>query len=359
MTAAYESIGTVVSSGANSVTPGFIDMSGTAIPSGSGDGFMAVIFWGNAADAPLLYDSAVWDFVGDGEGGGGTWGVGTGLRHASVYWTVEDLTGTTQTFTNGGLINDTANLMHGYILRFTQTLGYFVFPSAAEFADNISGSAFSATATTNPGGTTGDDAILALVTPTSTVNPAGLNISTWSGTTMGTNTLISTSPFTTGNDSRVAIRHRSITAGTAVAAPVVTSTTDFTGGGLVIRVRDTATPPAVPPIAVAGGDAPAEPWVLIPLDGSGSGYSSGATFLWSNVTVGGTGTVTITSPTSLVTTARVSPTVWADEDYTFRLTVTDPGGSDSDDLVKTVLRSSEFVNVNGVDKPLRPEVDIG
>jgi PKD repeat protein len=64
--------------------------------------------------------------------------------------------------------------------------------------------------------------------------------------------------------------------------------------------------------------------------------------------------VVIANDTALVTTAHVDPTVWADEDYEFELTITDDGGTDSVTITKTVLRSAWVSNKgSNVDRPCR------
>lgn len=349
MTVTYESVGTVASAGGTSLAPGSAVFSGTGIPSGSGDGFLAVIFWGNADDLPVQYDAGIWDFVGDAEGGAGAWLADSGIRHVSAYWASGDITGTTQTFVNGGA-NDTGNLILGYIIRCTKTLPYWAPPQTAEASDNISGSAFSATFNTDPGAAVGDLAVTGIVANTDAVNPAGLTL-TWPGTT-GTATLVVTTPSAAGNDSRVVVRRRTIDTGPSSGVPGITSTTDFVGAALLIRLRDTNTPPIDAPVAVTGGDATVDPWVEFPLNGAASEYTGTPAVEWEHIS-GGTGTVVIANPAALVTTAHVDPTTWADEDYVFRLTISDAGGTDTADVTKTVLRSSVTVSVGGVDRPAR------
>jgi hypothetical protein len=360
MTVAYESVGVVASDAGTALAPGTISFSGTGIPSGSGAGFLAVIFWGNSTNAPPTYNTSTWTLVADAEGGSGAGAWTTAdshTRHVSTYFTDTNITGTTQTFVNGGT-NDTGNMILGYIVRVTKTLTYFDIATSAEASDNVGSGAFSQTCNTNPGGTTGDLGILAVIANTDAVNPASLTF-TWTGATLGTNTSIVTTPSTAGHDSRVAIRYRTVTAGTASAAPAVTSSTTFTGAALITRLRDTNTSPAVPPVANAGGDILAEPYDqgVFTLDGSASSYVTGATFQWSDVTVGGTGTVTIINSTSLVASAYVTPTEWADEDYTFELEVVDAGGTDTDERVVTVLRSATFVTISGTDHPTKSWVE--
>jgi hypothetical protein len=354
MTAAFEAIGTVASQQGTISTPGTATFVGSSaqIPSGSGTGFLAVIFWGNAGDDPVIYDDTTWTFRGDVGGGAGSWGIDdSGTRHISVYWTEDNITAITQEFTNGGG-NDTGNMILGYIIRCTKTLTHWHMPEVAGGSDDTAGAPFAATLNRDPGGEVGDLAIWATIANTDGVNPAGLTL-TWPDV-IGTSTATVTTPSTAGHDSRVNIRRTPITSGGSTGdVPSISSSTTFTGAALLARVRDSNTAPVSAPVAITDGDAVVEPWLEFDLDGSASSYQPGATFAWTDETVGGTGTVVIDDDTALVTTAHVDPNGLTDEDYTFQLEITDAGGSDTATAVKTVLRSATFTRIGGTDTPMR------
>jgi hypothetical protein len=351
MTAAFvDASDLFVGAGGTASTPGSISFSGTNIPSQTGmKGNYAFIVWGNAEDDPVLYDTETWLFLGDVKGGDGTWGADdTGPRHISAYYTPDNIAGTTQTFTNGGA-NSTGNMIVGIIVSASGSLTYLA-SDVAEAFDNVEGSGYSATFNHQPAIDSNDLILFCTVANNSTLASYPLTLA-WPGLTV-TPANILTLASGHGHNSRINMRRASVT-GTPSGIPTISSTTDMSGCTFMVVISETNTSPTPPPVAVAGGDHAADPWLEFPLDGSLSDYSPGATFLWEDITVGGTGDVTIANPTALNTTANVSPTVWGDEDYVFRLTVTDAGGTDTDSKIVTVLRSSEFVYLDGADRPLR------
>jgi hypothetical protein len=342
----YDSIGTVSAVGGTTLVPG---TSTPGLPTGQNASYgkLAAIIWGNALDADLIYDSATWNFRGDAEGGDGSWGFDDeGTRHASAFFTSNDLTGTTQSFTNGGAA-DIGNMTIGYIMSFTKTLMYWAPPEVAEASDNAGGSGFSATFNRDPGFTAGDVAVLVLVANDDIVNPASIAL-TLPGTTQGTGTTaVVTSPFSQGHDSRVTIRRVTIAGTSNGTAPSVTSSTDFTGAALLIRLRDTDT---IPVSMSAGPDQiDIEPYSTVTLDSSGSTGSSART--WSLQS--GAPTVTLSSNTAVSPTFEAPGTL---NGTTLVFRVTDDISEVYDEVSVTVLAASRRVKVGGSMAPIKRRV---
>lgn len=353
MSATYQAVGTVASQGGTVNAPGTADVTGTAIPSGAGTGKLVVTNSQNAIDAPPLYDNEIWDLVGDALGGSGVYAVDSGKRIASAFWTENNIDGTSQKFINGGA-NDAQNAIHAYCLRFGKDDTYFAPPAAAEAVMTPGGPGSQGTFNVDPGFEAGDVAVLVLIANTDAVNPAGIAL-TLPGTTQGTGTTnVATSPFATGNDSRMSVRYVNITGTSNGTPPSVSSTTAFSGCALLIRIRDTNVQPIPAPVAAAGGDSVVEPWNDFVLDGSTSSYDvSTATVTWTDITAGAEGFSHIEEPNALVTVAHVDPVLLTDEPFTFQLEIVDAGGTSTDTVIKTVLRPSTVVTVGGVDKPAR------
>lgn len=293
--------------------PHTVTLSGTDIPAGAaGDGWVVPLFWGNAEDADPSFSEAVYSLLGESEGGAGSWGVNSGTRHVTGLWTEDDLTGTSQVFTGNGTPS-TESLIGGYVTRWTKSLAYWRRPEIAVAPVNLGGPGATGTFNRDPGFTDGDQALLVIVANSSLVNPAGI-VLTMPGTTQGTGTTgILTSAFTQGNDVRVTLRRVTITGTSNGGLPTVTSTTAFTGTAMLIRLRDTASPPVA---MSAGADlVDVEPGSTVELDSSESTYvTAGRT--WSQ-TAGPA--VTLSSTTATAPTF-VAPYTMNGTTLTFRVT---------------------------------------
>lgn len=325
-----------------------------AVPAGTaGQGLLAVIAWGNALDAEPT-TPAGWTKIGASVGGpAGAVGEDTGHRGISVFWRVADNTETNCVVTMGGSGGDAMRTSAGAVTRYTAGLGYFVDPVLVFADDTVIDTNYSATAASNPGGSAGDHCVGGFgLIPSANIGSASL---TWAGSSTGF-TGRASGQVTTGGNVRIVVASRDVTA-TASTDPVLGYSAVDAGPSVLVRLRDTATAPALPPVPNAGAAITAqEPWVSFALDGSAS-YDPNAgdilTALWT-LTSGNPAEVTITSPTSLVTTATVSPKTVENLTYVFTLTVTDPGLlSGSATKTVTVLRASESTPRDGIDVPVR------
>lgn len=326
-------------------SPGAITFSGTQIPSGTGTGFLAFIFWANADDEPVIYDPAVWTFLGDTAGGAGSWGTDDqGRRNISAYFTTQDITGTSQTFTNGGG-NDLGNLILGLIIRSTKTLTYWANPEVAEASDSVGGSGYSGTFNRNPGATAGDAVYYATIANTDSIASYPITLA-WPGLGSIVNTGILTTSSAHGHDSRLnTSRLGSGFTGTATGVPTISSTTDFTGCSLLVRLRDTNTQPVIMDAGTDQNDV--EPFTTVELDsGLSTGLSGGRTWTQQSGP-----TVTMTGATSTVMSFE-APGTLAGATLVFRV-ADDGNASNYDEVSVTVLPASRRVKIGGVMVPVK------
>lgn len=323
----------------------------------SGQMLIVVIGWGNQ-DGAIPSAPGGWTYMSTYYGGAGSFNAeDSGQRGISFWYRRADGTENGNTYTwSSPSTNTTGRVIWGYCFRFAKTLSYWENPELTGGADNTSGGTYSALLTSNPGATTGDIFLVAGATLIAATNPTWA--CSWPGVNGGSTTTTSakTGQATSGYNVRVNASYKQVTSGTSSGAPTVTSTSDIIGPVGLIRLRDTNTAPNNPPVADAGADQTAEPFARFTLDGSASTDPDDdiTDYLWEDITVGGTGTVVIDDPTAAVTSAYVVPTEVADEDYTFRLTVTDAEAEeDTDTCVVTVYRAAESCYRSGVLVPVR------
>ena len=323
------------------------------VPAGSaGQGLLVILAWGNAADAEPVTPTG-WTKVGASVGGpSGTVGEDTGHRGISVFWRISDNTETNCVVTMGGSAGDVQRTSAGAVTRYTAGLGYFFDPVLVFADDSVIDTNYSATAASDPGGVSGDHAVsgFGLIPSANTGSPS----LTWAGSTG----LVSRAAgqITTGGNVRIVVASRDVTT-TSSASPVLVYSAVDAGPSVLVRLRDTATAPAMPPVPNAGAAIIAqEPWVSFALDGSASydpNVGDTLTALWT-LTSGNPAGVFIVDPNALVTTAIVSPKTVENLTYVFTLKVTDPGGLNaSATKTVTVLRASESSPRDGIDVPVR------
>ena len=323
----------------------------------AGQMLIVVIGWGNLDGIQPTAPAGWINFATFSGGAGSFTAEDSGTRTISAWYRIADGTenGQAYTFSNPST-NTTGRTIWGYCFRFSKTLTYWNVPVVTGGTDDTSGATYSATCSSDIGATTGDMYLSAVAT-----NPSATTytlLTTWPGVNAGSNTMTDakTGQTTSGYNVRVNARYRAVTSGTSTGAPVLSSSADVIGPGIVIRLRDTNTSPNTAPVANAGPDlVNQDPWTDIPLDGSGSTDAENniTTYAWTKTSTN-TGTATIADPTARVTSVKISPTQVVDETFTFQLQVTDSGGLSSTDTVNIgVLRASEFCYRNGVLKPVR------
>lgn len=119
-------------------------------------------------------------------------------------------------------------------------------------SDITGNAAVSIAMSANPGVTTGDDILAAMVIPTDVTTPAQFSAEafTQTGVTFGAVTEISEPDSTTGNDIGGLVARTSVSSGAGSAAPTMTATaaatnTNVRGPGVFIRIREANTAPTL------------------------------------------------------------------------------------------------------------------
>jgi hypothetical protein len=218
-------------------------------PTGIAANNMLVAFVGLKADTASASTPAGWTALGNLAGGGGTTGADTGPTRLYAFYkkALGTESGTTITFTL-----TTANTAWAQIYRLSNGTGDWDM-AAAFGADDTTGTAWSATCSTNPGITSGDLLLVGSVIPTDVTTPAQFTAEavTATGATFGTMTEISEPDTTFGSDLGGFVFRQPVTGGTATAAPVVTATatgttTNVRGISGVVRIRQVGADPVLP-----------------------------------------------------------------------------------------------------------------
>jgi hypothetical protein len=206
----------------------------------AGDLLLACISSGNPTDAAPTPPDGTWTQVAHFAGGGGTFGVDTGPRIATIFArtaTGSETTGATVTFTQSG----TNATFVGHIIRLTKTDAEWSLLGTGG-ADTTSGTAYSVTGAANIGLATGD---LLLTLHSYTPDSATVGTTetlTVTGATMGTVSQQRSTNTTQGGDCRVVTRTTPVSSGTESAAPTtaMTASVAVTGASVFLRIREQA-----------------------------------------------------------------------------------------------------------------------
>lgn len=320
----------------------------TQNPSGTGDKLIAFIGFGNSAGATPAAPAG-WTLIDAVYGGAGSWGSETGPRGVAAYHrtTAASESGSTVVFNNGGSGTDRA--MRGFILRYSKSGTTWETIVSAKGSDSSVGTAFSCATGTNPGTAVGDQvAAAACWIPSTSTSSGTATCFNWTGAGI-TGLLGPTGPVANGNKLRVNGFYGSPTGSASgnLTFQLTLSDAASAGSALVVRLRDSGTPPH----ANAGSDQTgAEPWSTMYLDGSES-TGNIASFAWTQTA--GTA-VTLTGSTTVAPSFTV-PAKVGGETLTFSLTVTDTNSvtSAADTVNIEVLPPTEYGTQGGVLVPLR------
>ncbi len=207
-------------------------------PTGIVAGNLLVLAVGNKYPPNGPAAPAGWTLVANGQasGGAGAAGNDTGNVYATVFVKVADGTETgnlTVTLTG-------ANTSMGRIFRYTNAAGSGWDYAATYGSDNTGGTAWIVSSAADPGITAGD--MLVVISAINTDAP------TWTaesvsatGATFGTHTERQDSGTGFGNDMRLVVSDHTVTAGTALAAPVYTMSASGgtpEGASVILRIRE-------------------------------------------------------------------------------------------------------------------------
>ncbi len=236
-------------------TPGALNYIGATVaasvcpahPAGIADGDLLVTLIGmkpSVANSGSVTTPSGWTAVTGGSltgagGYGGTLGADTGNTNVFAYYRVA--TGTEATERCFELTTNSVSWAQMY--RFSNTTqGWDL--AGATGSDTTAGNV-SITMSSNPGVTTGDHILGAMVIPTDVSTPAQFSAEnlTQTGVTFAAETEISEPDSANGNDIGGFVIRSSVTAGTGSAAPVMTATaggttTNVRGPGVFIRIRE-------------------------------------------------------------------------------------------------------------------------
>ena len=266
-------------------------------------GDLLVMFVGqkpSSANGGTVTTPSGWTLVGQLTGAGGygtTLGADTGNTNLRIYTKVAVAgdSGTTLSLAHGG-----TNVLWARILAFRSATGAFDTSGFASGSDTSSGTAVSATMSSNPGVTVGDMVAWGMCIPTDVTTPSQFsshNI-TQTGATFGTKTEIGELDSSTNNDIGGFLAYAPVSAGTGTANPVITATaggttTNVRGPVCMIRMREAVT-------TINGSGAPVES--STPDIASGSG-----TVAWPAIT----GSGAPVEPSTSDTAAGAGSVFWA------------------------------------------------
>ena len=258
-------------------------------------GDLLVMFVGqkpSSANGGTVTTPSGWTLVGQLTGAGGygtTLGADTGNTNLRIYTKVAVAgdSGTTLSLAHGK-----TNVLWARILAFRSATGVFDTSGFASGSDTSSGTAVSATMSSNPGITVGDMVAWGMCIPTDVTTPSQFsshNI-TQTGVTYGTKTEVGELDSSTNNDIGGFIAYAPVSSGTGTANPVITATaggttTNVRGPVCMIRMREGAA------AAITGSGAPVEP--STPDTASGSG-----TVAWPAISGSGAATEAATPDTA-------------------------------------------------------------
>jgi len=207
-----------------------------AIPATAASGDMMLLFYGTKPynDAPTI--TAGWNLIGSATDGTVAAGTDLGSMQTRVYYKEHTGTESAPTVTNG-----TNNSSGAVIIAFqkgaTET---WATPVGAGGGDATAGTGFSVTASANPGITAGDMLVgyASIRSDAGTQSAIGI---TATGATVGAFTESPATDLASGSGGDMAMSggYRSVTAGTASAAPIYASTlaAAHTGSAFIVRLR--------------------------------------------------------------------------------------------------------------------------
>ena len=191
----------------------------------------------------------VWNALGPFTDGTVAAGNDTGSMFVRGWWKTANGSESTFTLTEGAT---TWNVVGGFMVRYSKDgTDTWDTPVMVGGGDATSGTAFSVTAGSNPGITTGDHCVTFGAFPSDGMTPltgSGL-LPTATGVTFTNTRDPATDPeTTTGGDMGMSVT-RSTVSGTASAAPVLAGTLAAagTGSAALVRLRVTAAPPSFQP----------------------------------------------------------------------------------------------------------------
>lgn len=211
--------------GTTSVTPAAPTMN---------NGDMVLIVIQNKADTATPSTPANWSLGASNAGGFGASAANTGATRTTIFYREKDASWSTMptiTITSG-------NAATAQAFTFTKaagTLWNLAFCVGAKSDANAT--AYSATATTNPGLTDGDGVLVAISVGDDTPTHSLQSISATGVTVWGTVTERSEPKTSTGNDVGGVVFTNSVTLGTSTAAPVVNDTISVAHSGPFVLVR--------------------------------------------------------------------------------------------------------------------------
>lgn len=191
-----------------------------------------------ANTAPTM--PAGWTNILDFEGGTGTWGVDAGTRRVTVFRkdTVAGSETGTVTVSLGGTTNNT---LRASIIRVEVPSGYSISEVVSTGADTTSGTAFSATGSTNIDFAANDLLLIAVAQAIDSATQSAQSI-TATGITFGTRTNRASTAVTNGNDHRHIIDTVPVSSGSGTVAPTYAYTASAAASGPVgfLRLRAVA-----------------------------------------------------------------------------------------------------------------------
>lgn len=230
MAISLRAVGTYVSGTAN-LTPG--------IPTGAASGDMMLCFYGTKpySDAPTINNS--WIDLGNATDGTVAAGIDVGSMQIRIFY--KEHTGSE---TDPTITNSTNNVSGAVIIVFQKDTGNaWATPVGAGGGDATAGTAFSVTASTDPGITTNDMLVGYAAIRSDAGTQSAITI-TATGISVGAFTESPTADLATasGGDMAMSGGYVLVSSGTSSAAPVYASTlaAAHTGSAYIVRLRQTA-----------------------------------------------------------------------------------------------------------------------
>mgnify|MGYP001579176244 FL=1 len=208
-----------------------------AIPAAAVSGDMMICAYGTKpySDAPTINNG--WTSLGSATDGTVAAGVDVGSMQTRIFY--KEHTGTES---NPTITNATNNVSGAVIIVFQKTTGTWEIAGAGG-GDNTAGTAFSVTASANPGITVGDMLVAYAAIRSNAGTQSAIGITATSAT-IGAFTESPTADLatTSGGDMAMSGGYAACTAGTATAAPVYASTlaAAHTGSAYIARLREIA-----------------------------------------------------------------------------------------------------------------------
>lgn len=209
-----------------------------AYPAGASAGQLAIlqVASGHPSDSQPITPSG-WTLAGSFDGGGGTFGSGTGPRRVTMF--VRELAGSDAQPTTAIPAGSSGSVITGAIVLLSRSAGTGWRWAWEAGEDTVSGTSFSAPCSTAATWTPGDFVWLGFSLPSSTTGIPTQGI-TATGITFGTTTGRLSSGAAIGNGVRIGSASTSVSSGSATAMPTITATlgASTTGVAGALRIRE-------------------------------------------------------------------------------------------------------------------------